>query len=153
MILNQPNMPGRLLLIAALAFFNIHLVAQRDSSAIKKCIPSPDVYKGQAVYRLAEKMPVFRNGASDLMRYISQNLIYQEGNKESPLRSTFRVTCIIDTLGLVQDVCCITSLDYEEPVEKQMIQLIQNSTGWTPAMMDDKKVCVRLIIPMTICLK
>ncbi len=142
-----------LLLIATLSLFNAGLRAQGNSSAIKKCIPSPDVYKGQAVYRFADKMPVFGKEASDLMRYISQNLIYKEGNKESPLRSTFRVTCIIDTLGQVQDVCCITSLDYEEPVEKQMMALIQNSTGWTPGMMDHKKVCVRLIIPMTICLK
>jgi hypothetical protein len=153
MRLHQPNMFRYLWLVATLALFCTNLVAQRDSSAIKKCIPSPDVYKGQAVYRVADKMPVFGKEASDLMRYISQNLIYKEGNKESPLRSTFRVTCIIDTIGQVQDVCCITSLDYEEPVEKQMMALIQNSTGWAPAMMNDKKVCVRLIIPITICLK
>ena len=140
-------------LMAALCFLNSGLQAQRDSSAIKKCIPSPDVYKGQAVYSVADKMPVFRDGDLDFMRYISKNLIYRESYQESPLRSTFRVTCIIDTLGNVKDVCCLTSLDYDEPVEKQLMELIRKSSGWTPGIKDGKNVCVRLIIPLTICLK
>lgn len=152
MNLESTNRVPVLLLVATLAFFNGGLRAQRDSSAIKKCIPSPDVYMGQVVYKVADKMPMFRNGDPDFMNYISKNLIYPEGNKESSIRSKFYVTCIIDTLGKAQDVCCITSYDYD-PVEKQMIELIQHSTGWTPGMMDGKNVCVRLIIPLLIDLK
>jgi hypothetical protein len=89
-----------LLLSITLLFFKIVIVAQRDSSAIKRCIPSPDVYMGQIVYKVADKMPVFRNGDLDFMNYISKNLTYPEIDKESyPIRSTFRVTCVIDTLG------------------------------------------------------
>lgn len=143
-----------LLLSIPLLFFKIVIMAQRDSSAIKRCIPSPDVYMEQAVYRTVEKMPMFRNGDLDFMNYISKNLTYPEINKESSsIRSTFRVTCIIDTLGKAQNVCCITSYDYYEPVEQQLIDLIRNSGGWTPGMMDGKKVCVRIMIPLSIHLK
>lgn len=112
------------------------------------------IYMGQIVYKVADKMPVFRNGDLDFMNYISKNLTYPEIDKESsPIRSTFRVTCVIDTLGKAQDVCCITSYGYYEPVEKQLTDLIRNSGGWTPGMMAGKKVCVRIMIPLSIHLK
>ncbi len=138
-------------LIIALLFFAFVSMAQRDSSAIKRCIPSPDIYRGQPVYTTAEQMPVFPTGNSDFMNYILKNLIYPESNQaSSPIRSTFYVTCVIDTLGKAQEVCCITSYDYYDPVEKQLIELIRNSEGWTPGMRNGRKVCVRIKIPLSI---
>lgn len=143
-----------LLLITPLFFFKLAILAQRDSSAIKRCIPSPDVYQGQPVYRITDNMPMFRNGNLDFMNYMLKDLRYPEITKDSsPIRSTFRVTCVIDTLGKAQDVCCVTPYDYYEPVEKQLIDLVRNSEGWAPGLMHGKKVCVRLIIPLTICFK
>lgn len=143
-----------LLPVITLLFFKITIMAQKGSSEIKRCIYSPDVYRGQVVYRTVDKMPVFGNGDFDFMNYISKNLTYHEANKESsPIRSTFRITCVIDTFGKAQNVCIITSYDYYEPVEKQMVDLIRNSSGWAPGMLNGKKVCVRLMIPLSIHLK
>jgi protein TonB len=147
------TMLRRLILIASVLILNKYLVAQRDSLAIRRCIPSPDIYQGEAVYTHVDHMPVYKSGTHDLINYISKHLIYRQENKESPLRSTFRVTFVIDTLGNPQDLCCITSMNNYEPVEKQLIELIQNTGGWTPGTKDGKKVCVRFTIPLTICLK
>lgn len=126
-------------------------MAQQDSSAIKRCISSPDMYMGQAVHRTADKMPAFRDGAADFMNYISKNLTYPEHNKNTgSIRSTFYVTCVIDTSGKAQQVCCITSRDYYEPIEEQLIGLIRSSDGWTPGMINSKKVCIRITIPISI---
>jgi len=96
-------------------------------------------------------MPAFRSGGLDFMNYISKHLTYPESNKDSsPIRSTFHVTCVIDTLGKAQEVCCITPRDTYEPVEEQLIGLIRNAEGWTPGMMNGKKVCIRMIIPLSI---
>lgn len=143
----------RCLVIFALMLVNGSAIAQKDSSAILKCIPSPDTYQGQPVYTTAENMPLFRKGDPDLMRYISKNISYPQQNYDTSLRSTFRVTFVIDTLGQTQNICCISRYSAQHPVEEQLIELIRNSGVWTPGMTGGKKVCVRLTIPITICLK
>jgi hypothetical protein len=139
--------------IITLLLLQTQAVSQRDSSSSKRCLPSSDVYKGQPVYRFTDKMPVFQNGSADFMKYISDNFVYPEGLKEFPTRSTFQIAFIIDTLGKVQQVCCITDKDYYEPAEEQLIGLLEKSPAWIPASMNGKKVCVRLRIPLSIHFK
>lgn len=141
--------------LAAFALLWLHAAAsaQKDSSAIRKCIPSPDTYQGQAVYTTAENMPVFGKSTTGLMNYISKNISYPQQNDEAALRSTFRVTFVIDTLGQAQNVCCISGHSTQHPVEEQLMALIRRSGIWTPGTTGGKKVCVRLTVPVTICLK
>ena len=95
-----------------------NLVAQQDSSDIRKCILSPDMHMGQAVYRSTDNMPVFKNGYSDVVRYITENLLYPSSCYSDSLpRSRFHITFIVDTLGKVRDACCLTTKDYYDPVE------------------------------------
>ena len=136
-----------------LLYLSTHLTAQTDSFAIKRCVAYPDVYKGQIVYRVAEKMPVFQNGPADFLKYITKNMVYSENQESVGLRTRFYVTFVIDTLGKTQDVCCITKQAHYTPEEQQIIELVQKSPPWAPAFIEDKKVCVRLLYPIIIHLK
>lgn len=105
------------------------------------------------MYTTAEKMPMFGKGDADLMTYLSKTIRYPQQDKEAALRSTFRVTFVIDTLGLAQNICCISMYTPQHPVEEQLLELIRRSGTWTPGMIGGKNVCVRLTVPVTICLK
>lgn len=143
----------RYILILFILCITANLTAQTDSFAIKRCIPSPDVYNKQPVYRVAEQMPVFETGPTDFLKYITKNMVYPVYEETIGLRDRFYVTFIIDTLGKVQDACCITNQPYYTPEEKQIIELVQKSPLWTPAFIEGKKVCVRLVFPIIVHLK
>ena len=130
-----------------------NLAAQADSFAVKRCIPSPDVYNHQPVYRVAEKMPVFETGPADFLKYVTKNMVYPVYEETIGLGTRFYITFIVDTLGKVQNACCITNQSYYTPEEKQIIALVQKTPDWTPAYLEDKKVCVRLVFPIIIHLK
>lgn len=134
-----------------LLFFKTEIHAQQDSGYIRRCIPSPDMYEGQPVYRHAEEVPVFGKGTADFMNYISTHFTY--GTKDHITKSVFYPTFIIDTLGKVQQVCSLTKSIFLEPEEIQLMELIRQSPVWQPAIQDGKKVCFRMTVPVRVCYK
>jgi hypothetical protein len=132
-------------------FLSIFAFGQIDSLGIKKCILSPDTYKGQAVYKTVDKMPEYKGGTSALLRLISKNVVFadRETNNSSVIHTTF----IIDTLGQIQNVCTITNRTVLDEQEMQITKILQSTQNWTVGILHDKKVCVRLTIPIRLCLK
>ena len=135
-------------------FFLLNGIAfgQKDSLGLDKCIKTPDVYNDQIVYRTAEKMPEFEGGINQFYKYVIKNVHYTctDGNNH---KSTIHTTFIIDTLGQVQNVCTITTDSRLNADQKQIQDIIKNSPLWTPGKQNGKNVCVRLTVPMRICLK
>lgn len=134
-----------------LLFLKAEIHAQKDSAYIYRCIPSPDMYEGQPVYRQTEEAPSFGDGMADFMKYISTHFTY--GTRDHITKSVFYTTFIVDTLGKVQQVCCLTKSTFLEPEEMQLVELIRQSPVWKPAIHDGKKVCFRITVPVRICYK
>ena len=127
---------------------------QRDSTAIKRCIGSPDVYNSQPVYRTADKMPECKGGMAAFMKYVMRNMNYEGYERlEDRVSSKIYSTFIIDTFGKVRDVCIISRSSELTASEKQMKELIEKMSDWTPGSLNGKKVCVRLIVPIQICVR
>ena len=140
--------------IKILIFFlllNIFALGQVDSLGLKKCIQNPDTYNGQIVYRSVDKMAEFKGGISEFLKYISKNINY--GCREKYDKSVIHITFIIDTIGQVQNVCVITNKTDLNSDENKIKEAIEKAPIWTPAIYKDKKVCVRLNVPIRICLK
>lgn len=123
---------------------------QVDSFAVRKCIQNPDIFDGQVVYKSADKMPEYIGGIAAFNKYIHQHLKFS--SDVDPYKSKIYTTFIIDTLGRVQNVCTINAKT-QTAQEKELVEIIQNSPPWTPGRHNGKNVCVRLTVPMRICLK
>ena len=132
-------------------FLTIFAFGQIDTLGIKKCILSPDTYKEQAVYKTVDKMPEYSGGMAALLKLISKNVVFtdRDPNRKSVIHTTF----IIDTLGQIQNICTITNRTVLDDEEVQIINILQSTKDWTVGILNDKKVCVRLTIPIRICLK
>ena len=130
---------------------NIAVFGQIDSLGIKKCILSPDTYKGQPVYKTVDKMPEYKGGMAELMRLISKNVTFTD--REPSSNSIIHTTFIIDSAGQIQSICTITNKTMLDKQEKQIATILQNSQNWTAGMLHGKKVCVRITIPVRLCLK
>ena len=125
-------------------------LGQVESLSARKCIQTPDVFNGQVVYSTADKMPEYYGGLSAFSKYVLQHLNSSTA-VETPKFKIY-TTFIIDTLGYVQDVCTITT-NTPKKIENDLVKIIQNSAAWTPARKNNKPVCIRMTIPLTICLK
>ena len=96
-------------------------------------------------------MPEYKGGINELLRLLSKNVVFtgRGPNSSSVIHTTF----IIDTLGQIQNICTITNRTVLDEQEKQIINILQSAQNWTAGSLNDKKVCVRLTIPIRICLK
>jgi len=88
---------------------------------------------------------------TELLKLISKNVVFtdRDPNRKSVIHTTF----IIDTLGQIQNICTITNRPVLDNEEMQIINILQSTKDWTVGILNDKKVCVRLTIPIRICLK
>ena len=132
-------------------FLTIFMFGQRDSILQAKCILSPDTYNEQPIYRKVDKMPEYQGGIETLMRLIAKNIIYSDRNPNN--KSVIHTTFVIDTLGKAQNICTITDKSELDNQEKQIVEVLKSAQNWTAGILNDKKVCVRITIPVRICLK
>ena len=126
-------------------------LAQIDSIELKKCIQTPDIFNGQPVYINVDKSPEYKGGVSQFAKYIANNLTF--GCREKFDKTVFYTTFVIDTIGNVQNVCTITNKIDITTEEKEIKVAIEKSPPWTPGRLNNKKVCVRLTIPVRVNLK
>lgn len=142
---------AKLKIFILIIFISTKSIAQADSIGLKKCIQTPDTYNGQPVYLIVDKSPEYKGGISQFAKYIMKNLTY--GCREKFDKTVFYTTFIIDTIGNVQNVCTITSKTDLTTEEKEIKAAIEKSPPWIPGKLNGVNVCVRLTIPIRICLK
>ena len=138
-------------IVITFLFLSCFSFGQVDSLGLKRCIPNPDTYKRQKVYRTVDKMPEYMHGMAGFSKYIMKNVHFGYGDER--YKSIIHTTFIIDTLGHVQDVCTITNKTELSNDEKQIKEIIEKSPAWTPGQLNGVRVCVRLTIPLRVCIK
>jgi protein TonB len=144
-------MRRKLYITFIILFLSTFVFGQIDSLGLKKCISSPDKFKGQPVYITVDKMPEYKGGMTELMRLIAKKITFtdREPNRNSIIHTTF----VIDTLGQIQNICTITNRTVLDEQETQITDVLKNAPNWTPGILNDRKVCVRVTIPVRLCLK
>lgn len=114
------------------------------------CIPTPDLLNGDTVYRFVEKMPEFKGGQNELMKYITNKLNLGKDDECPP--SKIIVTCVIDTAGNVVNPCIQRQMKSEglTDLEKSAITAFREMPPWQPGQQNGKKVNVRMNFPIRI---
>ncbi len=119
----------------------------------KKCILSPDIYQGQEVYSLAKYSVNFSLDTREFIQFISKNInLY---NTHDINASKIYLTFIVDTLGYLKEPCVINSplgngINY---AEKEIISVLKHAPKFKPAAINNLGVCVRVFIPIIICMR
>jgi len=101
-------------------------------------------------YLVVDSNARFLNGDINNFRiYIMQNLTFQD---DYTIINKIIFSFDVDWNGKVKDVKIIKSSGVIG-FDNQLVNLIQNSPKWTPAMIKNKRVGQRFKMPMTICLQ
>lgn len=129
-----------------------NLVAQSNTTDIKICPAIESVQKGDSVYQNVDVMPEFPGGRVAFFKYIRDH-VNCNCKKETEHSSKIITSFVVDTGGVIRDVCTVTKKSYLTSEQIQIQEAIKKSSPWKPGTINEKKVAVHMIIPVNICIK
>jgi hypothetical protein len=107
--------------------------------------------KDTTVYKVVEKMPEFPGGETKLYEYLGKNIKYPKSDYSERVKSKFYFEFIIEKDGSMSN---IQELRKENnSFVSSSLKVIQNMPKWTPGEHKGKKVRVKYILPIIICLR
>lgn len=113
----------------------------------------PIVFKEEIkIYTITENPPVFEGGQDNFYKIISKNLKLEE-EEPNGIGSRVLIEFVIDTTGKMTDFKILKS-DFSKKNNDGFLQLLDsiNSTyTWKPAIHKGKKVFFRMSLPIIIC--
>jgi hypothetical protein len=140
---------------SVLALF-ISLVSSSQQSATNTpCIPKPDTLDGRKVFRLANQLAEFKGGERMMMEYIEDRL--QKKGKKRNLTVSLTITFVVDSAGQVRNPCIMKISSGNDmglvTVEQEILNLFVTMPKWNPAVLQGKKTCTRVIMPVQLMIQ
>ena len=133
-------------LLFLLFAFYFQSQAQKSSApdTTVKGIQEPS--KENVVYTYAGEFPKFRGGGDDsLLVYIQKNLVYPLDARTKGITGTVFVQYTIEKDGSVVDVKIMPGKELYPSLDQAAIDVIRNSTGWTPGKNNGVPVAVKKV--------
>lgn len=121
------------------------------------CLPQIDTIDGQRVLAFTGRMPEFKGGQVNMMKYISENIRILPADTihistYERFQSRVVISLVIDAEGKVRNPCI--SRPYHEDrrtfIEEMVLNIINKMPDWEPGMVGDEKVAVRYSIPLNL---
>lgn len=101
------------------------------------------------VFTFVEKEPTLKEGT--LTDFIVKNIVYPKDAIERKIEGKVFVTFIVDTVGKVVDPKVLKGIGYG--CDEEAVDVISETSGlWNPGEVKDKKVRVRLTVPISFLL-
>jgi len=136
----------RIVLILALLLISETCVGQAKSP----CVSNPDLLDGMKVAKLADVMPEYPGGQRQMLIDIKKQFKYPP--EQQQIQEKVDVTFVIDTLGNIRNVCINHpfSTGTITPVEERIARIMMSMNNWIPGKTKDKKIPVRIMLPIII---
>ncbi len=135
----------QILLFLLFAFY-FQSQAQTPSTSDTTNRPVQVPYEGDEIYTYATEMPKFRGSGDDsLARYVQDHLIYPLDAMEKGITGTVYVQYTIAKDGSVTDVKILPGKGVYPSLDQAAMDVIRNSTGWTPGKNNGVPVAVKKI--------
>lgn len=111
-----------------------------------KCFTKPDTLDGNQVFSTVNKQPEYPGGLPQLYKDVLKSLKHPKERGKLSEKLTF--TFVVDKDGQVRNFCFIEPSDghYDDQIEV----LMENIDNWKPGELYNKKVNVRMLLPMTV---
>ncbi len=100
----------------------------------------------QQVYIQVDKMPQFKEGQVDLVKYLSKNIHYPDQAKKDTVKGNVVVEFIVTADGKVDNVKIKQGLN--TPCDQEALRVIKSMPKWIPGEKDGKKVAVLMNLPI-----
>jgi hypothetical protein len=111
-----------------------------------KCFTKPDTLDGHEVFSSVNRQPEYPGGLPQFYKDVLKNLKNPTGKGKGSEKITF--TFVIDAQGRLRDFCFIEPSDGR--YDNQIPALVENINNWSAGELYNRKVNVRMLLPMIV---
>jgi len=115
----------------------------------------PEKAGEEPVFEVVEKLPEFPGGPSARSKYIMNNIIYPEADKNAGIEGTSYVQFVVGKTGEISDVRIFPGSESQgtEAMHAESMRLVSNMPNWIPGTQGGKPVAVRYMMPIKYALR
>ncbi len=110
-----------------------------------------DTATDDKVYEVCEQMPIFEGGDAALLKYLRENLKYPDNTKDRGVQGRLVIGFIVEKDGSLTDVKVLRPVDID--LDAEVLRLVKGMPKWIPGRQNGKRVRVRYLLPIHICLQ
>ena len=143
-----------LFVVSALILLVIVVAPVRANAQDKKENTSQtrkDTATDDKVYEVCEQMPIFKGGDAALLKYLRENLKYPDNTKDRGVQGRLVIGFIVEKDGSLTDVKVLRPVDID--LDAEVLRLVKGMPKWIPGRQNGKRVRVRYLLPIHICLQ
>jgi protein TonB len=138
--------------------FNLSL--EEDIEIISEIDPSDDIIfdhgesievDDDSVFIIVENAPEFPGGYTELMRYLSENVVYPTIAQEVGIQGRVYVQFVVNKKGKIVDVHILKGVD--RSLNAEAMRVVQNMPDWKPGSQRGKTVNVSYRLPINFKLR
>jgi protein TonB len=118
---------------------------EKQRAAAGKAVPA-EQKTADNIFLTVEQMPEFPGGEKALMKYLSANLSYPPGGRDSLVEGTVYVSFIVEKDGSVSHVRVARGLG--RGFDEEVVRVIEKMPRWTPGQQRRKPVRVQFNLPV-----
>ena len=110
-----------------------------------------DTTTDDKIYEVCEQMPIFEGGDAALMKYLTDSVKYPELAKKHGVQGRVVIGFIVEKDGSLTDVKVLRPVDID--LDAEVLRVIKGMPKWIPGRQNGKRVRVRHLLPIHICLQ
>ncbi len=99
------------------------------------------------VYRIADHMPVFPGGESELLKFIATSVKYPVEAQQKGIKGRVICSYIVEKDGSLSNYKIVRGID--PLLDEEALRVMKTSPKWTPGKVDGKDVRVLYTVPIT----
>jgi len=100
----------------------------------------------KTIYSKTEVMPQFPGGSEELMKWLSENIIYPESAAKKKIQGRVILRFIVSSTGKISDVILQRTLDPD--CDAEAIRVVEAMPDWTPGKQNGEPVSVYYTFPV-----
>ena len=110
-----------------------------------------DTATDDKVYEVCEQMPIFEGGDAALLKYLRENLKYPDKTKDRGVQGRVVIGFIVEKDGSLTDVKVLRPVDID--LDAEALRVIKGMPKWIPGRQNGKRVRVKYLLPIHVCLQ
>lgn len=148
-------LPAMLLVLASFSSASaIYLTKTQETDPLKNIVSTQQqsaedvsiILKEDSVFKVVEKMPLFKGGNEELYNYLANNIKYPEVAKKKGTQGTVFVTFIVEKDGTVTNVKIMRGIG--DSCDEEAKRVVEGMPKWTPGYQEGKPVRVVFNLPV-----
>ena len=125
--------------------------ANAQNKKVKKARTHKDTTTDDKVYDVCEQMPTYEGGDAALLKYLGENWKLPDEYKERGIQGLMVVGFIVEKDGSLTNVKVLRAVDIA--IDAEVLRVVKGMPKWIPGRQNGKRVRVRYLLPIHICLQ